>query len=71
MPAPLVYSKNRSKEPSLLTIGNGFAFEMHKCIPNSNLWILPNAGHVDPVHGTNIPKFFIISKEFLGGEWNK
>lgn len=50
-------------------LGIDLAFEMHQSIPNSYLWILPNAGHTDPVHGKNIPEFLRISKEFLGSEW--
>lgn len=51
-------------------LGFELAFEMHRSIPNSYLWILPNTGHTDPVHGKNIPEFLRISGEFLGGEWD-
>jgi pimeloyl-ACP methyl ester carboxylesterase len=38
--------------------------EMAKSIPNSSLWIIPNAGH-GPVLGNNWPEFLKTAAAFL------
>lgn len=52
-------------------LGINLAFQMRQHIPHSYLWILPNAGHPDPVLGKNIPEFLRISKEFLSDAWDE
>lgn len=42
------------------------SFEMHRAIPNSSLWILPNAGH-GPVIGAKWQEFIAASAGFLKG----
>ena len=42
--------------------------EMYRSIPNSYLWIIPNAGHV-PIFGDNQATFTEKALEFLKGEW--
>ena len=44
--------------------------EMHRSIPNSYLWIIPNGGHV-PVFGNNRETFTEKALEFLNGDWEK
>jgi len=41
---------------------------LHKHLPYSHLWIVPNKGHV-AISGKNKPEFIRIAKEFLGDEW--
>lgn len=40
------------------------SLEMAKCIPNSRLWIIPNAGH-GPVFGARWPEFIQTASAFL------
>jgi len=42
------------------------AFELHRSIPNANLWIIPNAGH-GPVFGAAAPPFRDTALAFLRG----
>ena len=44
------------------------ALNLHKFLPDSHLWIVPNKGH-DAISGKNKPEFIRIAKEFLGDEW--
>ena len=41
---------------------------LHKHIPDSHLWIVPNQGHI-AFSGKNKPEFIRIAKEFLMDDW--
>lgn len=41
---------------------------LHNNLPDSHLWIVPNAGH-KAFTGKNEPEFIRIANEFLNGEW--
>lgn len=45
-------------------MGLDAAFALHKNLPNSELWIVPNSGHI-PISSTNKSQFLDISMEFL------
>lgn len=45
--------------------------EMHKGIPNSWLWIVPNGGHTPHLNTHFQKEFKRISMEFLSGKWKK
>lgn len=47
------------------------ALEMHKSIPNSRLWIVPNGGHLPHLIPGFKPEFLRVSLEFLNGSWDK
>jgi len=47
----------------------GISVEMAKAIPQSSLWIVPNAGH-GPVFGKRWPEFLKTAAEFLREEEN-
>lgn len=51
-------------------LGPKLAFEMHENIPESHIWIVPNAGHAGPVTGSHIPSFLDIAQDFLSGRWD-
>jgi pimeloyl-ACP methyl ester carboxylesterase len=42
------------------------AFELHRGIPRSRLWVVPNGGH-GPVFGDAAPRFVSAALEFLSG----
>ena len=44
--------------------------KVKKYVPNSFLWVLPNAEH-GAHKGNNKPEFIRISKEFFGQAWSK
>ena len=44
--------------------------KVKKYVPNSYLWVLPNAEH-GAHKGNNKPEFIRISKEFFGAAWSK
>jgi len=44
------------------------AFELHAAIPQSHLWVIPNAGH-GPVFGEAAPRFVETALSFLGRQW--
>lgn len=44
------------------------AFDLHRGIPNSYLWIVPNGGH-GPVFGSAAPPFVATAAMFLSGAW--
>jgi pimeloyl-ACP methyl ester carboxylesterase len=44
------------------------ALEMHRAIPRSHLWVVPNGPH-GPVFGDAAPQFVAIALAFLGGRW--
>ncbi|MCB9161914.1 MAG: alpha/beta hydrolase [Caldilineaceae bacterium] len=44
-------------------------FQLRKSLPDSHLWIVPNAGHF-AFAGEYEPEFLRISMKFLCGEWN-
>ena len=46
------------------------AFELNMAIPDSHLWVLPNAGHA-PVFGDNAPRFADTATSFLRGGWKR
>jgi pimeloyl-ACP methyl ester carboxylesterase len=46
------------------------AFELHRSIPRSYLWVVPNGGH-GPVFGDAGPRFAAVVLPFLRGEWKK
>jgi pimeloyl-ACP methyl ester carboxylesterase len=48
-------------------MGVNGAFALHKHLPNSYLWIVPNAGHI-PIMDTNKTKFLDATEEFLKGK---
>ena len=83
--ASVTYDDHNFTSPYLSTIGAktlivfgdqdgffpvNFAFEMHEAIPNSYLWILPNAGHL-PVFGDRRAEFTKHALPFLAGDWDK
>jgi len=43
------------------------AMELHRWIPDSRLWVVPNAGHV-PIFGEATPEFSRIASHFLTAE---
>ncbi|WP_422082954.1 alpha/beta fold hydrolase [Ulvibacterium sp.] len=45
-------------------LGVDAALALHKHLPDSELWIVPNSGHI-PIGGTNKSQFLDISIEFL------
>jgi pimeloyl-ACP methyl ester carboxylesterase len=45
------------------------AFELHRAIPRSYLWVVPNGGH-GPVFGAAAPHFAATASSFLRGEWS-
>ena len=45
------------------------ALEMHKNIPNSYLWTVPNGGHLPHTNPGNVEDFTRRISEFLSGEW--
>ncbi|WP_299533402.1 alpha/beta hydrolase [Ulvibacterium sp.] len=45
-------------------LGVDAALALHKNLPDSELWIIPNSGHI-PIDGTNKSQFLDISIEFL------
>jgi pimeloyl-ACP methyl ester carboxylesterase len=47
------------------------ALEMHQYIPNSQLWIVPNGGHLPHLIADNQAEFLKVSLEFLTGKWDK
>ena len=47
------------------------ALDMHRYIPNSRLWIVPNGGHLPYVNPNIQSDFLKISLEFLNGKWDK
>ncbi|SDL81024.1 alpha/beta fold hydrolase [Kriegella aquimaris] len=47
------------------------ALEMHRGIPNSRLWIVPNGGHLPHLEPDFQPEFLRVSLEFLTGKWDK
>jgi len=44
------------------------AFELHRAIPRSHLWIVPNGAH-GPVFGDSAPVFAAAAMAFLAGKW--
>jgi pimeloyl-ACP methyl ester carboxylesterase len=44
------------------------AFELHRAIPRSYLWVVPNGAH-GPVFGPAAPHFVSTALAFLEGEW--
>jgi pimeloyl-ACP methyl ester carboxylesterase len=44
------------------------AAEMHKAVPGSHLWIIPNGGH-GPIFGEMAQPFVRTALAFLNGEW--
>jgi pimeloyl-ACP methyl ester carboxylesterase len=44
------------------------AFELHRAIPRSHLWVVPNGGH-GPVFGDHAAPFARTALAFLHGEW--
>jgi pimeloyl-ACP methyl ester carboxylesterase len=44
------------------------AFELHRAIPRSCLWVVPNGGH-GPVFGDAAPQFVTTAVKFLQGGW--
>jgi pimeloyl-ACP methyl ester carboxylesterase len=44
------------------------AVEMHRAIPRSHLWVVPNGSH-GPVFGDAGPQFVATALAFLGGRW--
>jgi pimeloyl-ACP methyl ester carboxylesterase len=47
------------------------ALEMHKSIPNSRFWIVPNGGHLPHLNADFQSEFLRVSLEFLNGKWDK
>lgn len=47
------------------------ALEMHQSIPNSQLWIVPNGGHLPHLNADFQSEFLRVSLEFLNGKWDK
>ena len=45
------------------------ALEMHKYIPKSNLWTVPNGGHLPHTNADNVADFSRRTLEFLVGKW--
>ncbi len=45
-------------------LGTNAAFELHRNLPTSNLWIVPDKGHI-PIDDTNKVEFLRITNEFL------
>ena len=45
--------------------------EMHKGIPNSWLWVVPQGGHTPHLNADFQDEFKRVSLEFLSGKWNK
>ncbi len=45
--------------------------EMHRGIPKSRLWIVPNGGHTPHLNADFQTEFIRVSLEFLTGKWNK
>ncbi|MDN5217543.1 alpha/beta hydrolase [Fulvivirgaceae bacterium BMA12] len=45
-------------------LGINAAFELHKNLPISNLWIVPDKGHI-PIDNTNKTEFLRITNEFF------
>jgi pimeloyl-ACP methyl ester carboxylesterase len=41
---------------------------MHKAVPGSHLWIIPNGGH-GPIFGEMTQPFVRTALAFLNGEW--
>jgi pimeloyl-ACP methyl ester carboxylesterase len=48
-------------------MGVNGAFALHKHLPNSDLWIVPNAGHI-PIMDANKLKFLDATEEFFKGK---
>lgn len=46
------------------------AFDLHKGIPRSYLWVVPNGGH-GPVFGAAGPRFVETALAFLRGDWRR
>ena len=46
------------------------AIELHRAIPRSYLWVVPNGGH-GPVFGDLAPRFRETALAFLRGEWRQ
>jgi pimeloyl-ACP methyl ester carboxylesterase len=44
------------------------AFELHRAIQNSHLWVVPNGGH-GPVFGPAAAHFSKTVMAFLAGKW--
>jgi pimeloyl-ACP methyl ester carboxylesterase len=44
------------------------ALDLHRAIPRSHLWVVPNGGH-GPVFGDAAPRFSSTALKFLRGEW--
>ena len=44
------------------------AADMHRAIPRSHLWVVPNSPH-GPIFGDAAPQFVATALRFLGGEW--
>jgi pimeloyl-ACP methyl ester carboxylesterase len=44
------------------------AFDLHRAIPKSHLWVVPNGGHA-PVFGDAAAPFLATALPFLRGEW--
>ena len=44
------------------------AFELHRAIPRSYLWVVPNGGH-GPIFGDAASHFATTALAFLRGEW--
>jgi pimeloyl-ACP methyl ester carboxylesterase len=47
------------------------ALEMHRSIPNSRLWIVPNGGHTPHLNAGFRSEFLRVSLSFLSGKWDK
>jgi len=46
------------------------ALELHRAIPRSFLWVVPNGGH-GPVFGDAAARFAGTAMAFLGGDWRR
>ncbi|HRO45497.1 alpha/beta hydrolase [Agriterribacter sp.] len=46
------------------------AIEMHQYIPNNQLWIVPDGGHLPHLIPAFQPEFLRVSLEFLNGKWD-
>jgi len=47
------------------------ALEMHKSIPYSRLWIVPNGGHLPYLDADFRAEFLRVSVNFLNGKWDR
>jgi pimeloyl-ACP methyl ester carboxylesterase len=46
------------------------ALDMHRAIPRSYLWVVPNGGH-GPIFRDLAPAFAATAMAFLGGAWRR